>query len=202
MAKDVRTIRKMWVWPPRKVTRIAIMARPRFNCSNWGLHQRNVLKRPAIEIKEFNTAKSRLSIKWDAKPHSPVTRLKTLRGHVIGENFIVAGNYLKGEDVISATAKGFSVAEGELADRLLVGVTARQEAGGEKGGAYSGFLIATRPDQMQPWGPHVDIRIDFARNLISAMTVALAEYRHWEEGGSKDPNRSLDGSEPRSSFLN
>lgn len=54
---------------------------------------------------------------------------------------------------------------------------------------------------MQPWGPHVDIRIDYARNLVSTMTNALVEYRKWEKIRLTDINYSLDGSEPQATLI-
>jgi len=45
----------------------------------------------------------------------------------------------------------FSASQGHLADRLLAASRAGEQAGGELGGSYSGFLVVIRPDQMQPW---------------------------------------------------
>ncbi|HEX7956132.1 MAG TPA: DUF1028 domain-containing protein, partial [Pyrinomonadaceae bacterium] len=105
---------------------------------------------------------------------------KDFKGHLEGEDFIVAGNYLADEGVMHATADGFRSAKGELADRLLAGCLAGDRAGGEGGGSYSAFLIVVRPDQAQPWGAHVDIRIDYARDVLSVLAEALTEYRRWE----------------------
>jgi uncharacterized Ntn-hydrolase superfamily protein len=124
-------------------------------------------------------------------------KIKDYKGHLIGENFIATGNYLNGESVVSAMADGFVSAKGDLAERLLSAASAGEKEGGERGGAFSGFLIVTRTDDMQPWGPYVDIRIDFARDLVVSLTEGLTEYRRWEEIRLKDTNYSLDGSEPR-----
>jgi uncharacterized Ntn-hydrolase superfamily protein len=125
---------------------------------------------------------------------------KDYKGHLIGEDFIVAGNYLADERVIHAMADGFQSSKGELSDRLLAGCLAGDKAGGERGGSYSAFLIVVRPDQMQPWGAHVDIRIDYAPEVLNMMAEALSEYRRWERERLRDTQYSLDGSEPCNSL--
>lgn len=122
--------------------------------------------------------------------------LKDTKGHLVHDDHVVVGNYLANERVLHACANGFRSAEGELADRLLSGCRAGHQSGGEHGGAYSGFLIVIRPDQMAPWGAHVEIRIDYAANVIDAMAVALIEYRKWEAERLRDPLCSIDGSLP------
>lgn len=128
-------------------------------------------------------------------------KTKDFHGHLIGEQYIAAGNYLASEKVIESMVDGFLSSSGELADRLLSGCIAGQSAGGERGGAYSGFLIVVRPDQMQPWGAHVDIRIDFSRDLIQSMTDALSEYRRWERDRLDDRLYTLDDSVPVSLLI-
>ena len=121
---------------------------------------------------------------------------KDFKGHLVGADFIAAGNVLAGEDVLAAMAEGFQTTSGELADRLLAGCAEGDKAGGELGGSYSSFLIIVRPDQPQPWGAYVDIRIDYAVGVVSAMRNALDEYRKWESPRLRDAKYSLDGSLP------
>jgi len=119
--------------------------------------------------------------------------VKDAKGQIVGEDHVVVGNYLTSDGVLEATAQGFRAATGELADRLLAGCSAGQAAGGELGGSFSGFLVVIRPDQMQPWGAHVDIRIDYAASVVPALEAALAAYREWEGERLRDPILSLDG---------
>lgn len=74
-------------------------------------------------------------------------KIKDFKEHLIGDDFISTGNFLTSEKVVSAMANEFCSSKGELADRLLASVIAGEKAGGEKGGAYSGFLVVTQSDQ-------------------------------------------------------
>jgi uncharacterized Ntn-hydrolase superfamily protein len=127
---------------------------------------------------------------------------KDFKGHLIGTDFIAAGNVLADEEVLVAMSEGFESSSGELADRLLAGCASGDKAGGEKGGSYSSFLIVVRPDQPQPWGAYVDIRIDYALNIMSAMHTALEQYRKWERPRLGDAQYSLDASLPGTSLMN
>ncbi len=124
------------------------------------------------------------------------SRPKDFKGHLVGDDFIAAGNYLAGERVLHAMADGFRAARGELAERLLAGARAGERAGGDLGGSHSGVLVVIRPDQMQPWGAHVDIRIDYAADVIPAVEEALAQYRQWERERQEDRIFSLDDEPP------
>jgi uncharacterized Ntn-hydrolase superfamily protein len=125
---------------------------------------------------------------------------KDVKGHLIGSNYIAVGNILSGEGVLPAMAEGFTCAPGDLADRLLAGCEAGDKAGGEQGGSYSAFLIVIRPDQVQPWGAHVDIRIDYSQGVVAVLANALKEYRRWEEPRLLNKQYSLDGSMPGDSL--
>ena len=126
---------------------------------------------------------------------------KDFKGHLVGADHVVAGNYLADEQVLQAMSEGFQNASGELADRLLAGCAAGDKAGGEKGGSYSSFLIVVRPDQPQPWGAYVDVRIDYAADVVSAMRTALEEYRKWERPRLNDVQYSLDSSLPGATLI-
>lgn len=122
---------------------------------------------------------------------------RDFKGHLVGDRFIVAGNSLVGEPVLHAIADAYSAAKsGEFADLLLAACREGEKAGGCIAGQHSGFLIVIRPDQMQPWGAHVDIRIDYAADVIPAMEEALRRYRQWESDRKRDPKFSLDGGLP------
>lgn len=121
---------------------------------------------------------------------------KDVKGHIIGEDFVAAGNILAGEGVLRAMAEGYASASGELADRLLAGCAAGEKVGGEKGGAYSAFLIVVRPDQIPAWGAYVDVRIDYSPDVVAALASALTAYRNWEQLRLQDRYYTLDGSMP------
>jgi len=54
------------------------------------------------------------------------------KGHLLGENYVVAGNLLVGGQVIESMAQTFRESKGELAERLLKALEAGQEAGGDE----------------------------------------------------------------------
>lgn len=128
------------------------------------------------------------------------SELKVECGQAESDSCLAVGNYLANAQVLAATIDGFNSASGSFEDRLLAGCRAGQHAGGERGGHHSGFILVTRPDQMQPWGAHIDIRIDFCGDAVAALEDALRAYREWEKDRLEDPLSTLDGSLPISSL--
>jgi uncharacterized Ntn-hydrolase superfamily protein len=78
------------------------------------------------------------------------------KGHILRENFAVAGNILVGPEVLTATADAFELATGPLAYRLLAAMQAGQAQGGDSRGKMSIGLKVARPG----WVPFVDLRAD------------------------------------------
>jgi uncharacterized Ntn-hydrolase superfamily protein len=72
------------------------------------------------------------------------------KGHLVGENYVVAGNMLVGSQVIDAMAQTFRDSEGELAERLLKALEAGQEAGGDKRGRMSAALLIADQQRIEP----------------------------------------------------
>jgi len=72
------------------------------------------------------------------------------KGHLVGENYVVAGNMLVGSQVIDAMAQTFRDSEGELAKRLLKVLEAGQEAGGDKRGRMSAALLIASQQRIEP----------------------------------------------------
>lgn len=84
-------------------------------------------------------------------------------GHITGAGYTVQGNILAGVSVLEAMATTFEIMEEEdLPERLLAGLEAGQEAGGDKRGQQSAALLVVREnggygstsDRM------VDLRVD------------------------------------------
>ena len=82
---------------------------------------------------------------------------------------------LRGERVLSAILDAFSHATGELAGRLLAGISAGQRAGGETGELRSAALLVV---EQQPF-PLVDLRIDDATDPLGALARLWEQYRPW-----------------------
>ncbi len=78
-------------------------------------------------------------------------------GHLIGENFCVAGNMLAGPQVIEQTAQAFQDLSGRpLGERLLAALDAGQAAGGDKRGKQSAALKLHFDEDY----PQLDLRVD------------------------------------------
>jgi len=81
------------------------------------------------------------------------------KGHLVGENYVVAGNMLVGSRVIEAMAQTFENSEGELVERMLKALEAGQEAGGDKRGRMSAALLIASQQRIETT-PILDLRVD------------------------------------------
>ncbi len=81
------------------------------------------------------------------------------KGHLVGENYAVAGNMLASSQVIEAMAQIFENSDGELAERMLKALEAGQEAGGDKRGRMSAALLIAGQRQIEN-RPLLDLRVD------------------------------------------
>jgi uncharacterized Ntn-hydrolase superfamily protein len=96
-------------------------------------------------------------------------------GAIGGSGCLAIGNMLRGERVLSAMLDGYSQADGELAGRLLAGIGAAADAGGETGVLHSAALLVV---EHQPF-PLVDLRIDDASDPLGALALLWEQYRPW-----------------------
>ncbi|MFL6131118.1 MAG: DUF1028 domain-containing protein [Mycobacteriales bacterium] len=106
-------------------------------------------------------------------------------GHVTGPDFTAQGNMLASRSVVPTLADGFSAAPGDLAARLVAGLRAAQDAGGDLRGRQSAALLlvsGTRDDEA-PWeGVLVDLRVDDAPDPVAALGRLLRLQRAYETG--------------------
>jgi uncharacterized Ntn-hydrolase superfamily protein len=78
-------------------------------------------------------------------------------GHVLSEDFSVAGNMLAGAQVLEATAQAYRDAQGlPLAERLLAAMAAGDAAGGDKRGKQAAALRIHADEDH----PQLDLRVD------------------------------------------
>jgi Uncharacterized conserved protein len=87
------------------------------------------------------------------------------KGHLVGKDYVAAGNMLAGSKVIGAMAQAFENSEGELAERLLKALEAGQEAGGDKRGRMSAALLVVGREQRGN-RPILDLRVDEHPNPV------------------------------------
>jgi uncharacterized Ntn-hydrolase superfamily protein len=93
-------------------------------------------------------------------------RCEGWHGHRMGSGYVVAGNFLTGEDVVASMAAAFEAAiEETLPERLVRALEAGQAAGGDKRGKQSAALrVAWREEY-----PHVDLRVDDAPDPVTEL---------------------------------
>ncbi|MDH5419531.1 MAG: DUF1028 domain-containing protein [Candidatus Bathyarchaeota archaeon] len=81
------------------------------------------------------------------------------KGHLVGKDYVVAGNMLVSSQVIEAMAQTFENSEGGLAERLLKALETGQETGGDKRGRMSAALLIAGHQQIKT-RPILDLRVD------------------------------------------
>lgn len=78
-------------------------------------------------------------------------------GHIVGDNFAIAGNMLVSEQTIKEMADSFQKSEDQpLSQRLLKSLEAGQKVGGDKRGKQSASLLVVGEEEY----PLVDLRVD------------------------------------------
>jgi uncharacterized Ntn-hydrolase superfamily protein len=115
-------------------------------------------------------------------------------GEVHGADCVAIGNILASDRVVQAMTAAFEIdARKALAERLLMGLEAGLEAGGEHGPVRSAALLVVQQETF----PLVDLRVDAAERPIAALRVLWQEYLPWVDEfvvRSIDPDRARGGS--------
>jgi len=101
------------------------------------------------------------------------------KGHLIGENYVVAGNMLAGAQVIQAMAEAFETSGGELEERLLNALEAGQKAGGDKRGKRSAALLVMKRPEYKGIRPFIDLRVDYHEDPVKELRRIFEAYKAW-----------------------
>jgi uncharacterized Ntn-hydrolase superfamily protein len=119
-------------------------------------------------------------------------------GHLVGEDFSVAGNMLAGPQVIEATAQAYrDAADLPLAERLLAAMAAGEAAGGDKRGKQAAALRIHADEDY----PQLDLRVDdHAEPIVELQRLyrtSLARYQPFMAclAGRDDPVGVIDRAE-------
>ena len=100
------------------------------------------------------------------------------RGHIIGKDYVVAGNVLVGSRVIEAMAQTFESLEGDLAERLMKALEAGQDAGGDRRGRVSAALLIANK---KPSGtPLLNLTVDQHPDPVKELKRIFETYRKQE----------------------
>ncbi|SRR6266536_5925700 len=106
-------------------------------------------------------------------------------GHIGSADVIALGNMLASRSVVPSMSDGYAEATGDLAARLLAGLRAGQDAGGDLRGRQSAALLVVSSDRddAAPWeGVLVDLRVDDAADPIAELDRLLRLQRAYEVG--------------------
>lgn len=98
-------------------------------------------------------------------------------GHVVGEEFAVAGNMLVGPQVVQEMKRAFETSSGELSERLLLALEAGQAAGGDKRGRQSAALLVGSKEDRLYHNLRVDDHPDPVVELRRIYGVAVEAYK-------------------------
>ncbi|MEL7296101.1 MAG: DUF1028 domain-containing protein [Pseudomonadota bacterium] len=99
------------------------------------------------------------------------TRAEAYAGHRAAPFVSVQGNGLQTQSVLTAMLSAYQTSSGPLAERLLAGLVAGHNAGGQSIGVSSAaLLVATK----EGWPVDIDLRVDFAP--VSAVGELVALY--------------------------
>ncbi|MGG5819473.1 DUF1028 domain-containing protein [Falsiroseomonas sp. HW251] len=99
-------------------------------------------------------------------------------GHRIGTDYVACGNVLAGPGVVDAIAEAFEKSEGmDLAERLLRGMEAGRDAGGQVGGnghlpeRSAALIVYGQEEHAQN-----DLRIDMHDDAVTALRALFTTY--------------------------
>lgn len=98
------------------------------------------------------------------------------KGHLIGKDYVVAGNMLVGNKVIEAMAQTFENSRGVLAEKLIEALEAGQESGGDKRGKTSAALLVAGRNQKGIM-PLIDLRVDDHPAPVDQLRRIFKDFR-------------------------
>ncbi|WP_116953191.1 DUF1028 domain-containing protein [Jiangella endophytica] len=92
---------------------------------------------------------------------------------------VAVGNMLDHDGVLPAVVEAYHGASGDLADRLLAGLAAGDEAGGDVRGRMSAALRVVAGEKLaEPWqGTLVDLRVDVDPDPVGRLGESLRYHR-------------------------
>jgi len=101
------------------------------------------------------------------------------KGHIIGEDYVAAGNMLVSDRVLKAMADTFESSNGRLAERLMQSLEAGEAAGGDKRGKMSAALIVVGGMEHPKTRPFLSLRVDLHEEPVKELRRAFDSYKKW-----------------------
>ena len=110
-------------------------------------------------------------------------------GHAAANGVSVAGNMLAGEKVVADTLAAFLAGPvDDLPSRLMVGMEAGQEVGGDRRGQQSAAMLLTTTEDF----PDLNIRVDDAQQPLPELRRLLSVWRRDRAPGLRTAPRKAD----------
>lgn len=109
------------------------------------------------------------------------------KGHILGEDFVVAGNILADRRVLDEMAADFKKSRGEFVVRLLQALEAGQRAGGDKRGKMSSALLVVSP---KPKLYH-DLRVDMSQDPVKDLRSLFDRCQQLQEEYGDDDEEEV-----------
>jgi uncharacterized Ntn-hydrolase superfamily protein len=102
-------------------------------------------------------------------------------GHIMGDGFCCQGNILASEAVVKDMAEAFRLAQGEIAERLMVALAAGQAAGGDRRGRQAAALYVARAGGAYGGvlDRYIDLRVDDHPDPIPELRRLLELHRFY-----------------------
>ncbi len=97
------------------------------------------------------------------------------KGHFSGEDLVVAGNMLAGEDVLGAMKQTYERSKAGFAERILESLEAGETAGGDKRGMLSSALVVANVERRKPYTA-LNLRVDFSQHPTKELRKIFKEY--------------------------
>lgn len=108
------------------------------------------------------------------------TRTPEWRGHIIGEDYVAAGNLLASSRVLEGMAKAFENSEGEwLAERLMRALEAGEREGGDIRGSRSAALLVAEREPIHESRPIINLRVDYHEKPVKELRRIFEAYKSW-----------------------
>lgn len=114
------------------------------------LHQA-LLEDKGMELRQISVVDYRgNTAAFTGKENDPV------KLHIRGDGYVIAGNILTGEEVLTEMEQAFLRTKGHLSDRLMQALVAADRCGGDRRGKMAAVL---RVEKVQGF-PYIDFRVD------------------------------------------
>lgn len=102
------------------------------------------------------------------------------KGHIIGKDYVVAGNFLANDNVVKEMAKAFEKGN-EFVEKLVLTLEAGKKAGGDRRGERSAALVVVSSTNT---GVNLDLRVDNNYQPIKELRQLFEKRKNYSVSSS------------------